>query len=384
MSEQVVSAGGSSGAMLPAKAVTTPILDGLAIGGLSILVLPAILLFWPDWYGTGELTPPLRPLLDHVGELFIIGTALVNWPHFMSTYGLLYRSKETVTRYPVASIWMPLALAVYCVAATIAGAWTAVPARLAAFAAGSYLAWHYTGQAWGMIATFTYLDKKSIPDDVRTNMRRSLRTLVAFHVGWFLYYVEPFGIAAYIGQDKAHSIYVGYSALTLAIAAVWGIMGTVGYVKHNKGMPGRVIMAWGSIWVWYIFMAIHPIGIFWVQISHSIQYLIFPARIEANRAKARNNGLPAPVLMILFFLAWIAVGLAVFRGGPFIVSMLDGAASGATQAAGSRSIIDPGIAFLSLGAFINIHHFFADSVIWRISNPHVRKELFSHLMPAKG
>ena len=31
---------------------------------------------------------------------------------------------------------------------------------------------------------------------------------------------------------------------------------------------------------------------------------------------------------------------------------------------------------------INIHHYFTDGVIWKISNPEVRKELFAHVMPA--
>ena len=29
--------------------------------------------------------------------------------------------------------------------------------------------------------------------------------------------------------------------------------------------------------------------------------------------------------------------------------------------------------------FINIHHYFTDGVIWHISNPDVRKELFAHV-----
>jgi hypothetical protein len=29
--------------------------------------------------------------------------------------------------------------------------------------------------------------------------------------------------------------------------------------------------------------------------------------------------------------------------------------------------------------FINIHHYFTDGVIWKISNPDVRKELFAHV-----
>jgi hypothetical protein len=31
--------------------------------------------------------------------------------------------------------------------------------------------------------------------------------------------------------------------------------------------------------------------------------------------------------------------------------------------------------------FINIHHYFTDGVIWHISNPEVRRELFAHVPP---
>ena len=30
---------------------------------------------------------------------------------------------------------------------------------------------------------------------------------------------------------------------------------------------------------------------------------------------------------------------------------------------------------------VNIHHYFTDGAIWKISNPDVRRELFSHLVP---
>lgn len=360
------------------KAVVSPWFDGLAIGGLSIIGMVVLLVAFPNWYGGGALEPPLRPLLDHVSEVFIVGTALLNWPHFLATYVMLYRSKESVMQYPVATIWMPLLLALYCVGATVAGAWTAAPARLAGFAAGSYLAWHYTGQQWGMIATYTYLAGKVMPDKARVYLRRSLRFMVAFHVGWFVYYLEPFGITEYVGQARMHAAYLAFSAAMGVAAAVLGFIGTKAYIKENGTMPGRVAVAWGAIWTWYIFMFIHPIGIFWVQLSHSLQYLIFPARIELNRAAARGSKWPAWAITAVWAVAVVGTGLFVFRGGPFIVGLLNsGAAS--TAASTGRTIIDPGIAFLSLGAFINIHHFFADSVIWRISNPHVRKDLFSHL-----
>ena len=32
--------------------------------------------------------------------------------------------------------------------------------------------------------------------------------------------------------------------------------------------------------------------------------------------------------------------------------------------------------------FINIHHYFTDGVIWKISNAEVRRDLFAHVAPA--
>ena len=32
--------------------------------------------------------------------------------------------------------------------------------------------------------------------------------------------------------------------------------------------------------------------------------------------------------------------------------------------------------------FINIHHYFTDGVAWKLGNPEVRKDLFSHVNPA--
>jgi hypothetical protein len=32
---------------------------------------------------------------------------------------------------------------------------------------------------------------------------------------------------------------------------------------------------------------------------------------------------------------------------------------------------------------INIHHYFTDGVIWKLSNPEVRQELFAHLESAR-
>ena len=34
--------------------------------------------------------------------------------------------------------------------------------------------------------------------------------------------------------------------------------------------------------------------------------------------------------------------------------------------------------------FINVHHYFTDGVIWKISNPEVRRDLFAHVTPVSA
>ena len=34
-----------------------------------------------------------------------------------------------------------------------------------------------------------------------------------------------------------------------------------------------------------------------------------------------------------------------------------------------------------LALIVNIHHYFVDGAIWKISNPKVRRDLFAHLKP---
>jgi hypothetical protein len=41
---------------------------------------------------------------------------------------------------------------------------------------------------------------------------------------------------------------------------------------------------------------------------------------------------------------------------------------------------EPGrVAPILILMFINVHHYFTDGVIWKISNPEVRKDLFAHV-----
>ena len=74
--------------------------------------------------------------------------------------------------------------------------------------------------------------------------------------------------------------------------------------------------------------------------------------------------------MIGYAAGLLAVSLAV-------ATLVPGAAmsSVATLVGNQERSVIP-VLFLT---FINIHHYFTDGVIWKISNPEVRKELFAHV-----
>ena len=102
--------------------IHSPFIDGLCVGGLSILVITGFLIFvaWNPEV-VSRLKPGQRgisatePASEEVAEtkslvqaddsgidnllLMLWLTVLLNNPHFMSSYRLLYRSREQVMRY---------------------------------------------------------------------------------------------------------------------------------------------------------------------------------------------------------------------------------------------------------------------------------------------
>jgi hypothetical protein len=144
--------------------------------------------------------------------------------------------------------------------------------------------------------------------------------------------------------------------------------------------------------VWYALLAVFPFAIFWVQISHALQYLLFPSRVELNRShqKAVENraedGLAEDGLadvattssqagstlkqIAIYAVMLVGSGVLVFQGLPRVLEMVVPLIGVNVSLAHTTAAI---------GAFINIHHFFADGAIWKLSNPAVRRELFAHV-----
>ncbi|MGM0557704.1 MAG: hypothetical protein ACQEVA_15070 [Myxococcota bacterium] len=346
-----------------AKAIFHPVVDALAIGGLSIGFVTFLLVAEPTWNN------------QEVAEQFVILGTLINWPHFMATYFLLYGSKETVERYPWSTKWMPLGLGAYCLVAAVVSPYTQLPLDLALFAAGAYLAWHYTGQTWGMMATFSFLGGAPFEDDEKSLIRLSLRLLLVWHVVWFVFHTRVFGLQDLMRPDYVH-YYTGLSFLLIGAGSLIGGYGMYKYINRIERMPPfRVVVPFVSIWTWYALLAVYPFAIFWVQISHALQYLLFPARVQMNRqAQKREAGEPRKGVdfkkLAVYAVVLVGTGVLISEGVPRLLEI-------GVPVLGPEIELDA--AKGAIVAFINVHHYFADGAIWKLSNPAVRKELFAHV-----
>ena len=339
------------------KSIVSPGVDALCAGGLSLLVLVPLLVT-----GRGDL------LIFSAGVQAWVG-ALVNMPHFLASYRMVYRTRESIRAHPWAAIYVPALLLSYCIAAIVMSQWTAVPVSALLTLSSSYLAWHYTGQAWGMIATFTHLGGTSLASRERWLVRGSLVIMMAWHVVWFLH-------LGYRDLVDLTPVYYGISVL----AAVALTMGLAGFTLHRKRTghwaPLRAWIPWVSIFVWYGLMAkVGLPALFIVQIAHAVQYLIFPFRVEVNRSRRKVPPGATQLVALRFGLYLVAI-----LAGSLVaaIALPLGAMAVVTDWIGSRSGMYAG--FL-ISSFFNIHHYFTDGVVWKLRNPEVREDLFGHLQP---
>ena len=332
--------------------VLSPTLDLLCVGGLSILVFIPLLLS-----GRKDL------LFIGAGAQAWFAT-MINMPHFMASYRIVYRSRDMIMKHKWASMYVPALLLAYAAVALWMSQTTPVPAIILVAVASGYLAWHYTGQVWGMMASYTYLAGQKFETIERFLVRTSLRILLVWHVTWFLY-------TQLRDRELVSPLYVMISIGTV-VAFVLGSIGlAIMYHRTNRIPPVRAIVAWLAIFVWYAVLARDPRAIFWVQIAHALQYLAFPIRVELNRT---TQAAPSP--------RRVAVHMAAYGVGLLGVSYLIGQVIPGTAMSVVADIFgeEPGkVAPVLILMFINIHHYFTDGVIWKISNPEVRRELFAHV-----
>lgn len=354
-------AGAVAGEPARTPAIVTPFIDGLLSGGLALTAMTAVLVYL--WMG-GEVS--------FSQEDWLTLAVLVNGAHFMASYRVLYSSKDHLRKYPWATLGVPIIFSGVILVAALSPDASRLQRPLF-FINTIYLAWHYAGQTWGMIATYSRIAGVSYTPSELFRLRAGPRSLMAFHVLLVLAQNAP--PARWISH--AHYMWVIDSAVNLVIAAIV-LSAVIGastlFQLHQRGrsVPRRAIFAWAAYFVWYPFWIFVPSGLFWLQIAHALQYLSFPLRIDLNRfdvARQRSTWSRRQRTLGTYLILVVSGAVFLFNL-PLLV---------ATLGEGWYSTPKMRQLFSITVSAISIHHYFVDGAIWHLREASVRRSLLGHL-----
>lgn len=343
----------------------------------------------------GGITPFLYPLslllrralgLDAaqlaVGFLFFYGAHVINDPHFSVTYLLFYEdfrarafgrafSRAQRVRYVLAGLAAPIALV----------AWGAIgiamrsPHVLGALVQLMFLlvGWHYVKQGFGVMSVL------SARRGVRYTPIERFAILAHCMTGWAYAWASPFDPGREV-QEKGviyttlrhphgleaatHAIFLASFAFLIAILVrKW---------MREKRLPiaTPLVALLSSIWAWSIYSSIDPLVVFVVPALHSVQYLYFVWLLKRNEGIEREGPphfqISAKTRLGILAVSALALGWLLFHGAPTALDDLF------TRKNSRFTDMGPTPYFAALYAFVNIHHYVMDWVIWRRDNPRTR------------
>ncbi len=353
------------------RAIFHPAIDFLCLGGLSLLLIPVVILM------PASLTPSL------LGFSLILAD-LVNHPHFAASYQIFYRDFRAKAfgdrfdpgmrlRYAIAGIAVPLAMIaffVYCLARSDA-VLLGLGANLMFFLVG----WHYTKQGYGMLVVDSVFRRQFFDDAEKRVLRHNA------YACWIFYWVmfnNHFGKAGVWGLEAYAFplpdwavIASGGAALVTSALALRVLARRVG--PGGKGLPLAGTVAYVvSLYVW-LAARFEPAALLVVPAFHSLQYLLIVGRYEINRTQSLEGATEPLARRVVLRLAGFAamavlLGLAGFWWLPKLLEM---------TVTYDREAFGGGFVFMFMfWIFINVHHYFIDNVIWRRENPEVGRHLF--------
>jgi hypothetical protein len=318
-----------------------------------------------------------------VGFLFFYGAHVINDPHFAVTYVLFYRDAKARAfggafdlrqraRYLFAGIVAPLILATWAIASL---------ATRSAVALGFLIqlmfllvGWHYVKQGFGVLTVL------AARRGVRFEGRERFVILAHCFAGWAYAWASPADPGTELEEkgvvytSVAHGLWLEHATHLVFLSTVIPLVWVLVQKRRREGClpiltPLTALLC--TVWSWTIYSSIDPLVRYVIPALHSVQYLYFVALLKGNEARERE-GPPwfepsAGGRVGLLAASALALGWVLFHGAP---ALLDGAL--VPRRAAATSALGPTPYFAAIFAFVNIHHYFMDYVIWRRDNPETR------------
>ncbi len=346
-----------------------PVSDFLLLGGGSLLALLALRWAMGDAAWARAWSAGTTLALAHV----------INNPHFMHSYQLFYREfgaklssypPDLRLRYWLCGVVAPVALVAVMAWAVAARQPRALGlmTNLMFFLVG----WHYVKQGYGMAVVDAAFKQAWFTDAEKRALLRN--AYAVWLLSWLLLNRMLGGVASsYWGVEYAF-IAIPAPLAWLACVVAIGCGLDLAWRLLRKQRRGDAI-AWNGLLAYaasgYVWLLIRdPVLVLWVPLFHSLQYLAVVWRYERNRIHAIH---PHEMLPELRMAGFYAIGLGLgYLGFWWLPRYLN------RHVPYDHALFGTGLFLFLFWIFINVHHYFLDTVMWRKGNPDVQKYLFAH------
>jgi len=312
---------------------------------------------------------------------------LINHPHFAHSYQIFYSNfrekiasekyeKSLRARYFVVGIILPPLI----IGGLLCALLLELPRvlGLAANAMFFFVGWHYVKQGYGMAMLDAALQRRFF------NSTEKKILLHNAYAAWIFSWV----LINFALQDSAAKYFgVSYFVVPvpvwlLAIAAAGCIWFSCRFFlmlarrfRSDAPLPFNGVVAYVvTLYVWLLFR--DPIVILWIPLFHSLQYLTVVWRFKINKTFSEKNSLSRPAFRMAIFAA-VGFGLGYLGFWQF-PEWLD------SNVPYNKEIFGTSAFFYISWIFINVHHYFIDSIMWRKGNMDVMKYLFESAAPVSG
>lgn len=175
------------------------------------------------------------------------------------------------------------------------------------------------------------------------------------------------------------------AAVAAVIVSMVGVVATLAHDLFSRSRPrpwNGIVAYFVTLYLWTAFANVNPAMLLLIPAFHSLQYLAVVWRFESNAVGSDPSAAYVPaaglfgirpprigiVRLATFAILGVALGFASFWGTP---RFLDSAA------AYDHALFGPTLFLFGFWVFINVRHYFLDSVMWRGENPDVRRHLFT-------
>jgi len=365
------------------RPLLTANLDRLMAGGLSLVGFAVCWLFfdrsagpytYAGVYPNGAYVA--NPTIGQLSWTLFYLSFVCNFPHFLLSYQLLYWDFRDRIFKDRAFAWAAIAVPLLLLGVMGYSAFRA-PGWITGFLRVMYLlvAWHYVKQIYGVFLFSSARNRVYYSPLEKGALWCTLIALGALNL--------VSGNSAELSFDFYGYTYVTWALPAWCLTTAWIAFGVallvlviallVKYVREGAVPPASSAIALVAILAWYVPTLTHFTFFYMIPFFHSFQYIWFATAFRRNKVAAQSEHLSGPRRRLCHLMSfWGYLGASVVLGAlafHFIPTALDQhftAADGSTQ---------PQLWMALFTVFLNLHHYFIDSVIWRRGNAEVGRFL---------